>query len=101
MKKAIALAEANPSFLIYFAVDGDELVEYEGWTAHEICRVEVVPWYRYADRIMIDEDEILEFLEDLVIEQSDPEDVEQEVNFWYNEQVKQVILISTTAARGI
>jgi hypothetical protein len=103
LQEILDLKKANPEMDIHFCIDSDELGEY-GWIVHKIIRVEISPWYREDERILVDEDDILNKFYDDIDEATgyvlgekklSDEEFEKRAQAMYAEKVKKAILVFT------
>ena len=105
LQEILALKAERPELDIHFCVDNEEINPDYSWTAHQITRIEVSPWFDEGEEILTDTEEIMESLENQVFsgktreeaEAISGEEADAIVNEMYDAQVKQAICVFTNA----
>jgi hypothetical protein len=104
LNELMDLVAANLSLPIRVCASSDELLPDYGWTAMEISRVEISPWYETEDIILTDREEIHADIDNNIADDyqdKSDEEYEKIVQQIYNREVKRVICVYTTPAGSI
>lgn len=96
LQDILDLKQMHPSKEIHFCVDSQEVLD-EGWTAHQITKVELSSWFCDDERILVDDDVITEYFTDMADPELSELELEVHVNNRFMSEVKMAICVYTHA----